>query len=150
MSSHVYVVDTCALIWFVRGDVRLGLAARQALLNPTARVVVPAYSIEEIQRKFSPYMQPTRDIPAIPPTPLLRLLAKCSNAKVLDRGLAVIAREIALKNSYRANGINADDFPIAAAALIAKQYCGGPVVLLTSDGLLRRWARGEGITVIWK
>jgi PIN domain nuclease of toxin-antitoxin system len=37
----MYVVDTDALAWFLEGNPRLSTAARNALIDTTAEVVVP-------------------------------------------------------------------------------------------------------------
>ena len=149
MSEPVFVLDTHALIWFVKGYAhRLGLNALLAMLSPRARVVVPSYAFEEISVRFGPKLQLAKD-PAIPPAALLRLVKKCSNVRVLDRGAALIAREIQLRSGQHQNGIDSQDIPIAAAVLVVRDYYRGTVVLVTSDHRLKRWASNIGITVVW-
>jgi hypothetical protein len=150
MISPVYVLDTQCLVWFVKGHARkLGLNALLAIQSPHARIVIPSYALEEIQRKFNPKMQSSKDAIRIPPTALLRVVTECSNVRVLARGSAVLAREFQLKNGQRQNGIPDQDIAIAAAVLVVKQYYNGPVLLLTSDRRFRAWAGGNGITVQW-
>jgi PIN domain nuclease of toxin-antitoxin system len=43
-----YVVDTHALVWFLEGNPRPSIAARNALIDATAQVVVPTIVLEEI------------------------------------------------------------------------------------------------------
>jgi len=66
-------------------------------------------------------MQPGGDIPFIPPTALLRVVAKCCNVRVLERGTPVLAREFQLKRDQRQNRIDTQDIPIAAAVLVVRQ-----------------------------
>ena len=44
-----YVVDTHALVWFLEGSPRLGMAAQKALSDTAARVVVPTIVLAEIK-----------------------------------------------------------------------------------------------------
>lgn len=43
-----HVVDTHALVWLLEANPRLSTAARAALLDPTARVVIPTIVLAEI------------------------------------------------------------------------------------------------------
>jgi PIN domain nuclease of toxin-antitoxin system len=43
-----YVVDTHALVWFLEGSLRLSVAARTALSDTAAQVVVPTIVLAEI------------------------------------------------------------------------------------------------------
>ncbi len=150
MINPVYVLDTHAVIWFAKGRVdKFGKSAFVAMLSPRARLVIPSYAFEEIQRDFGPSMKLGKD-PVIPPSAILRLVRKCSNVKVLDRGIAVLAREFQLKTNERQNRIDHQDIPIAAAVLVVREYYQGPVVLVTCDPRLKTWAASVGITVIWK
>jgi hypothetical protein len=149
MINPVYVLDTCAVVWFAKGqESRLGKNALLAMLNPRARVIIPSYVLEEIQRGFGPSMKLGKH-PAIPPTAILRLVGKCSNVKVLDRGSAVLAQEFQLETNERQNRIDHQDIPIAAAVLVVREYYKGPVMLVTYDPRLKAWAAGVGITVLW-
>jgi len=149
MIQPVFVLDTHALIWFAKGQAhRLGLNALLAMLSPRAQIVVPSYALEETSLSFGPKLQLGKD-PGIPPAALLRLLQKCLNAKILDRGAALIAREIQLRSSRHQNGIDNQDIPIAAAVLVVRDYYRGPVLLVTCDQRLKRWAASAGITVVW-
>lgn len=44
-----YIVDTHTLIWHLTNSPRLGDLARQALLDPTALLIVPAIALAEIR-----------------------------------------------------------------------------------------------------
>ncbi len=42
-----YIVDTHALIWFLEGNPRLGIAAKQVLENSESKLVLPAIALAE-------------------------------------------------------------------------------------------------------
>jgi PIN domain nuclease of toxin-antitoxin system len=42
-----YIVDTHALIWFLEGNSRLGIAAKQVLENSESQLVLPAIALAE-------------------------------------------------------------------------------------------------------
>jgi rRNA-processing protein FCF1 len=147
MRPPVYVIDTNALVWFAKGLVgKFNLNAFVALIHPRARVVVPSYVLEEIGQKFRPFGNNNNSI-KIPPSALLRTLVQCSNAKLLPRGAAVQATEFRLMSrvNRRLEEIDKQDIPIAAATLVVQECCGDPVVLITSDGKLIRWASTNGV-----
>ena len=144
----VYVVDTHALVWFLRGEVhKMGLSALFCMLHPRLRLIVPSYALEEVHRKFGPTMQAGEIL--VPPSALLRLLLKCSNVRILNRGAAVLAREFQLKRQQRTNRIPDQDIPIAASVLAVQQHYEGKTVLLSGDSALKSWGVLNGITVIW-
>ena len=145
MKAPAYVLDTHVLVWFAKGHAhKLGLNSLMALLGRRARIVVPSYALEEVQRQFSPSMRAGKDM-LVPPTPLLRLILKCLNARVLPRGPALLAEEFRLHKRH--SSIPVQDIPIAAAVLVAKKYYDGPVLLATCDRELKRWAGNMGIPV---
>ncbi len=153
VNPPVYVIDTHILAWFVQGLFRKLSHCRAAvwtLINPRTRIVIPSYALEEVRNKF-PYlnMRKNNNNIAIPPTALLRLLQLCSNAKILPRGEAILAKEFSLTMMlhHRRINIDAQDIPIAAAVLVAKDYYKGPIVLITSDTKLERWALSAGVSV---
>lgn len=149
VRGTVYVVDTHALVWFIKGDSQLGLAALLAMLSERAQIVVPTFVLQEISQKFGPNMRGPKDM-HIPPTPVLRLLGKCANVRMLDRGAVVLAKEFQLKRDRRLNGVPASDTAIAAAALVVREYYDGEVCLITADGSLTKWASKLGIGIVWK
>ncbi|HEX8340060.1 MAG TPA: PIN domain-containing protein [Tepidisphaeraceae bacterium] len=71
--SKLYVVDTHALVWHLLGDPNLGTAAREVLVDPQSRLVVPAicllelFGLVEKKRIASiPCQQLLQDLPADP------------------------------------------------------------------------------------
>ena len=150
MNSPVYVLDTHALVWYVKGRMsQFGLNAFISMIHPRARIVIPAYALIEVQQKFTPKMDGKKNSMRIPPTPLLRLLCKCSNVRILPRGPETLAWEFRLKHTNRTNHIDDQDIAIAAAVLVVRQHCEEPVALVTNDGSLVKWASSAGVPIIW-
>ena len=151
MRPPIYVIDTNTLVWFAKGLVgKFNLNAFVALIHPRARVVVPSYVLDEIRQKFKPFGNKNNSI-NIPPSALLRTLVQCSNAKLLPRGLAAVqAIEFRLRSRVdrRLEEIGIQDIPIAAAVLVLQECYGDPVVLITSDGKLNRWASMRGVRIL--
>jgi PIN domain nuclease of toxin-antitoxin system len=42
-----YIVDTYALIWFLEGNSRLGISAKQVLENQESKLILPAIALAE-------------------------------------------------------------------------------------------------------
>jgi len=150
MSPAAFVIDTQTLVWFVKGRfLNLSRRAFLTLVDPRARVVIPSFVLQEIQDKF-PYDGRRKGDISIPPTALLRILHRCSNVRILPRGVAVLAREFELHRLRKARKIEIDaqDVQIAAAVLVVRDYHRGSAVLVTSDGRLARWASATSITVV--
>ncbi len=146
----IYVMDTHTLVWFAKGHAqRLGVNSLLVLIHPRARLVVPIYALEEIERRFTPRINSPNYI-NIPPTALLRLLHHCANVRILPRGSACLAKEFQLRHLVQMHieNIPSQDIPIAAAVLVVRDYHHGRVVLLTSDGKLKAWATRIGVSVI--
>jgi len=148
MNPPLFVVDTHALVWFVKGCVlQLRSNSFVSMIHPRARIVIPSYAFTEVQREFTPKMG--RNNMRVPPTPLLRLVSKCSNVRILPSDPALLAWEFRLKRNNRANGIPDQDIAIAAAVMVAREHYEGPVALITKDGPLVKWALSAGVPVIW-
>jgi PIN domain nuclease of toxin-antitoxin system len=135
-STTIYVVDTHALVRFLTGDSSLGPRARTILADARSHLVVPIHSFEEIRRKF--FTLDAKTMVRVPPAVALRLVAKCSNMKILPRGLAVFHEEKALKQSAVGRQIPGDDISICATAIAVRNATGRPVILITRDGKIRR------------
>jgi hypothetical protein len=150
MKPALLVVDTHALIWFVKGSVLpLGLNSFVSMIHPRARIVIPLHALTEVQQKFTPKMDSKKSSVRVPPTALLRLLNKCTNVRILPRGSVSLAWEFRLKRDKRTIGIPDQDIAIAAAVMVARQHYDGPVALITKDGPLTKWASSAGVPVIW-
>lgn len=150
MNPPLFVIDTHALVWFVKGrGPQLGLHALVSMVHPRARIVIPSHALAEVQQMFTPKMAGKKSSIRIPPTALLRLLSNCLNARVLPNGPASLAWEFRLRQARRTNGIPDQDIPIAAAVMVARQCADGDVALITRDGALVKWASSVGVPVIW-
>lgn len=145
----ILVLDTQIVVRFVLGlHLKLSGKVFHDLVEARARVVIPAYSLQEIQIKFPYSNRKDGDIP-IPPTTLMRLVRHCSNARILSRGAAVLVREFELDRMRRLCRINLDsqDIPIAAALLVVRDYSRDAIALVTSDAKLGAWASSMGVPV---
>jgi hypothetical protein len=150
MNAPLYVIDTHALVRYVKGSVsQLGMHSFVSMSHPRARIVIPSYVFTEVQQQFTSKMDGKKNRMRVPPTPLLWLASKCSNVRILPRGPASLAWEFRLKRDQRTNGIPDQDIPIAAAVMVARQHYGGAVALITRDGLLVKWASSAGVPIIW-
>jgi rRNA-processing protein FCF1 len=150
MTSSVYVLDTHALIWFVKGTIsQFGFDAFVSLIHPRARIVIPAHVFVEAEQKFTPKMASKKTAIRLPPTPLLRLVSKASNVRILPRGPTALAYEFRLRRNIRVTAIDHQDIPIAAAVLACREHYRGPVALITNDGELTKWAISMDVPVIW-
>jgi PIN domain nuclease of toxin-antitoxin system len=47
-EAKTYIVDTHVLVWFLEGDSRLSITARDALSNPIVQLVIPTIVLAEI------------------------------------------------------------------------------------------------------
>lgn len=150
MNSPVFVLDTHALVWFTKGILhQIGATALFSMSQYRARIVVPSYAFTEIQIKFTHKMDGKSNSMRLPPTPLLRLMSKCSNVRILPRGPATLAWEFKLSREKLSNGISDQDIPIAAATMVTRDYYDGQVGLITRDGSLSKWGSSVGIPIIW-
>jgi hypothetical protein len=96
MKPAVYILDTNSVVFWGKG-LSSSRKTLQALSDPLARLVVPSYVFEEIQRDFTTRLFKLRDhAMKIPPSPLLRLVLHCSNVRILPRGPATLALEFRL------------------------------------------------------
>lgn len=152
MNSPLYVLDTQALVRFLKGlRRRLGSNAFKKMNDPRARIVVPSYALEEIQAKFARTVSKTSSEINIPPTACLRLLLHCSNARVFPRGPAVLAEEFLLRDrTRRRSPLERQDIPVAATVLALRRGYKGTVWLVTCDHRLKSWAVAERISVVWR
>jgi hypothetical protein len=150
MNPPLFVIDTHALVWFVKGRVlQLQLHSFVSMIHPRARIVIPSHAFTEVQQKFTSKMDSKKNSIRVPPTPLLRLVGKCSNVRILPNDPTSLAWEFRLKRDNRTNGIADQDIPIAAAVMVVRQHYDGPVALITKDGPLVKWASSAGVPVIW-
>jgi rRNA-processing protein FCF1 len=150
MKPAIHILDTNAVVFWGKGGSSTQKTIK-ALSDPQARLVIPSYVFEEIHIDFRKRLvNQNNGAIRIPPSPLLRLVKHCSNVRILPRGAAVLAWEFRLwnENNKRKIGISNQDIPIAAAVNAVRDCDAWTVVLVTSDGELRRWAMQNGVDVI--
>ena len=81
-----YVVDTHALVWFLEGNPQLSMAARNALSDRTAQVVIPTFVLAEITFLYA------RRRVTIDPPHVLTHMASAANCRVYPLDGPVVER----------------------------------------------------------
>lgn len=150
-STSVYVLDTHALVWFLKRDRPIGVTALKILLSRSARLVVPIYVFDEIRMKSlgntSSY-KPDRI--GIPPATALRVIARASNIKSFPKSPAVLFEEERLRREVRFRKVllDAQDIPICATALAIQKALSphSQTYIMSKDTRIRNWKR---VPIIW-
>ena len=117
-----YIVDTHALIWFLEGNPRLGIAAKQVLENSESKLVLPAIALAEASFIVE------RGKTSIPSVSDLHTAVNCDPRIVvcpLDRAIIEITNTLLSINEMH-------DRQIVATAIILKNH-GEEVSVLTCD-----------------
>jgi PIN domain nuclease of toxin-antitoxin system len=91
-----YVVDTHALVWFLEGNPRLSMAARNALIDRTVQVVVPTIVLAEITFLYARH-RITIDLPHV-----LAHIATAANCLVYPLDGPVVERLSTTLNIHHA------------------------------------------------
>lgn len=140
----IYVLDTNALVFFLKDAPELGARARRILSDPRSRIVVPNYCFEELRLNLrNTGRQPMR----VPPMPALRLLAMCRNVRVFPTGMGVQAEYSQLSDPFRRNEhVDRQDLPIVASAISIRKATGLEVTIVTRDGKRKRW---PDVATVW-
>lgn len=149
--SQIYVLDTHALVWFLKRDRKIGQRALKIMLSSQSRLVVPIYLIEEIRLKSlndNPKHHNQRI--GLPPATVLRILTNSQNIKIFPKSPAVAIEE---ENLYRAvmlrrYSLPKQDIPICATALAIKRALAdsAKIFLITQDAGIRKWGQ---IPIVW-
>ena len=128
----VYVVDTHALVWFLLKDARLGSAARAALQDPTATIVVPTIALAEVAFLHR------RGRITLDLAMALAYVAAAPNCRTypLDEGVV----------QHLPGVLNIHDGIIVATALLFQNVLGRPASVVTKDAMIT--ASGL-IPVVW-
>ena len=147
----LYVLDTHAIVWFLKRNKCIGAQALRIMLNSQSRLVVPAYIIDEIRLKsLTDNPQFRRDRIGLPPATVLRLIMTSHNIKDFPRSPAVLVEELRLQRAVqlRRQTLDKQDIPICATALAIQKALSGSmsVILITKDAGIRRWAQ---IPIVW-
>jgi predicted nucleic acid-binding protein len=148
----IYVLDTHALVWFLKRDRPIGKKALTILLNRKSRLVIPIYAFEEIGMKSVRNSSANRpDRIGIPPATALRAVTGSINIKIFPKSPAVLLEEERLRREVRLRKafLDAQDLPICATALaIQKAFAGTAVVyLLSKDADILKWGR---VPTVWR
>lgn len=147
----IYVLDTHALVWFLKRNRNIGSRALEVLLASRSQLVAPIYLIDEIRLKsLNGGAVYKNDRIALPPATVLRVLLSSHNIKVFPRSPAVVFEEEKLNRAIRFRQLELDkqDVPICATALAIQNVVAGgvPVNLITNDSKIRKWGK---IPLIW-
>lgn len=128
----IYVLDTHALIWHLSSDSRLGGDASAALVDPTARIVIPAMALIEIA-----YLALRGRVPVSLDDVLqfISLDPRCS-IKAVDE---IVAAKLPA-------GLNVHDAVICATTLAVSESEAEPVRLLSRD---REIIASGVVSTIW-
>ena len=115
----VYVLDTHAVVWFLEGSSRLGAAAKVAMSNPNADLVVPTIVLVEAGFLYSK-KRTSVDVDAVRQT-----LVAAANCIVYPLDEQVV--------SMIPTSLNIHDAIIVATALVYKDILKLPVEIVTKD-----------------
>lgn len=127
-----YVVDTHALVWFLEGNPALGVAARHALGEPTAHLVVPTIVLAEITFLYAKHRIAT-DVPAV-----LARVAQATNCTVYPLDEAVV--------EHLPTTLNIHDAIIVSTAIVFRDLLAEPTNVVTKDSSI---ASSGLIAVTW-
>lgn len=115
----VYVLDTHAVVWFLEGSSRLGAAAKVAMSNPNADLVVPTIVLVEAGFLYSK-KRTSVDVGAVQQT--LVAAANCVAYPLDEQVVSMIP-----------TSLNIHDAIIVATALVYKNILKLPVEIVTKD-----------------
>jgi PIN domain nuclease of toxin-antitoxin system len=127
-----YVVDTHALVWFLEGNPRLSMAARNALIDRTAHVVVPTIVLAEITFLYTRH-RITIDLPHV-----LAHTASAANCLVYPLDGAVVER--------LPTTLNIHDAIIVATGFVFRDVLSENTAVVTKDADI---TASRLINVLW-
>ena len=149
-ADPIYVLDTHALVWFLKRKQLLGRRALRIMLDSKSRLVVPIFVFEEIEQKSIRFNNRSDKI-GIPPGTALRIVLGSSNIKVFPKSPAVALEILRLERAVNSKKVilSKQDIPICATALAITKALRGHsrVSLITKDSGIRKWGR---IPMIWE
>lgn len=151
LLEKIYVIDTHALVSFIKGGGKLGVKARRVMQSGNSRLVVPAYVFEELKREWRTLAN-TKMRMRVPPGVSLRLISCSTNMKVFPTSPAVIAEQVRLQRSalLRKGAIFPDEQDLlicATAVAIGAALCSNAsVYIISNDWKIRKWGK---VPLIW-
>jgi PIN domain nuclease of toxin-antitoxin system len=128
----IYVTDTHPLVWFLEGNARLSPAARNALSDATAQIVIPTLVLTEIAFLYSK----SRIATAV--SDVLSHIASASNCILYPLDEVVV--------THLPTALEIHDAVITATAIVFRDVLGENVTLITKDAEIT--ASGL-ISVLW-
>ncbi len=121
-SNMKYILDTHALIWFLEGNSRLGVTAKEILSDSSSELILPAIALAESVWIVS---RSKTSIPSV--DALLKVVKQDRRVFIYPLDSDVIEKSISL------NSINEmHDRQIVSTALVVEEQ-GNQVVLLSCD-----------------
>jgi PIN domain nuclease of toxin-antitoxin system len=130
-----YVVDTHALIWFLEGNPRLGIAAKTVLMDPVSELILPAIALAEAVWIVD---RGKTSIPSV--KSLLDLIAQDARVVLCPLDLDIITQSIDLISINEMH----DRQIVSTAKKLEAQ--GEQVALLTCD---QNITTSNVVTIIW-
>ncbi|MBM4032792.1 MAG: type II toxin-antitoxin system VapC family toxin [Planctomycetes bacterium] len=118
-----YVVDTHALVWFLEKNRRLSPAARAAMKDPTAELVIPTIALAEIAHLY-PRKRIRVDLSGV-----FTHVAAASNCIIYPLDEAVVERLPA--------ALSIHDAIITATALVLREALDPDTSVITRDAEIR-------------
>ena len=119
----VYVLDTHAVVWFLEASSRLGAAARVAMSNPNADLVVPTIVLVEAGFLYSK-KRTSVDVGTVQQT--LVAAANCVAYPLDEQVVSMIP-----------TSLNIHDAIIVATALVYRNILKLPVEIVTKDNEIK-------------
>jgi PIN domain nuclease of toxin-antitoxin system len=130
-----YVVDTHALIWFLEGNPRLGIAAKTVLMDPVSELILPAIALAEAVWIVD---RGKTSIPSV--RSLLDSIAQDTRVVLYPLDWGIITQSIDLSSINEMH-----DRQIVSTAKILEAQ-GEQVALLTCD---RNITASNLVTIVW-
>lgn len=127
-----YVVDTHPLVWFVEANPRLSPAAKSAMTDPAAQIIIPTIVLVEVR-----YLQAAKRI-KIGLTEVYHEFFSSANCTACPLDEEVVSRI--------PESLNIHDAIITATALVYRDVLSHPVKLITKDQMIRD---SRLIEVLW-
>ena len=128
----VYVLDTHPVVWFLEASPRLSTAAKAAMNDPTAEIVVPSIVLVEIKFLYA------KKRTSINVEVVQRDLVTATNCVVYPLDEQVV--------SLLPTSLNIHDAIIVATALVYRDILRRPVALVTKDSEITRLG---SVQTIW-
>lgn len=114
-----YIIDTHALVWFLEGNRRLSLAAKNALSEADVYIVVPTLVLAEVTFLYAK-QRITLDVPRV-----LSYIASTPNCTIYPLDEEVV--------SHLPTTLDIHDAIIVATAIVYRDVLGEDVAVITKD-----------------